>query len=64
MAGASPLSRDLDTVKRLEDYAAGPDVHVPVIASLNGTTEESWLKFASTSRRPAQMHWNSTWTRS
>jgi dihydroorotate dehydrogenase (fumarate) len=104
MAGASPLSGDLDTVRRLEDggsaaivlpslfeeqitmadsgkihqmdpldaefaavlsgfplaqtYAAGPDeyldhirrvkaaVHVPVIASLNGMTGESWLKFA------------------
>lgn len=104
LAGASPLSGSLDTVKRLEDggaaaivlpslfeeqvtmaesgrihqmdpfdaefadalssfpvaqrYAEGPDeylehlrqvraaVHVPVIASLNGMTGESWLKVA------------------
>src|SRR5665213_1733125 len=104
IAGASPLGRDLDTIKRLEDagcaaivlpslfeeqitlaadgrihhmdpldprsaarlinfqgaenYAFSPEkyaehvarakraVHIPVIGSLNGTSPESWLRFA------------------
>jgi dihydroorotate dehydrogenase (fumarate) len=84
MPGASPLSRELDSVLRLEDagapaivlhslfeeqISADPlrtqrtptdpvgylehlnrikeSVHVPVIASLNGTTDEGWTSFAS-----------------
>jgi dihydroorotate dehydrogenase (fumarate) len=76
IAGASPLSEDLDMVLRLEDagaaaivmhslfeedvikYGLRPDeylehllrvkrrVHVPVIASLNGTSAEGWLYYA------------------
>jgi dihydroorotate dehydrogenase (fumarate) len=76
MPGASPLTADLDTVRRLEDadaaaivlpslfeedivrYERTADrylehlfrvkrrVAVPVIASLNGTTPESWLRYA------------------
>ena len=75
VAGASPLSDDLDGVKRLEDAGAAaivmpslfeedivkyderPDsyleqllrikrrVSVPVIASLNGTTADRWLRY-------------------
>jgi dihydroorotate dehydrogenase (fumarate) len=76
MPGASPLTADIDTVRRLEDsdasaivlpslfeedivrYERTADrylehlfrckrrVAVPVIASLNGTTPDSWLRYA------------------
>ena len=48
-----------------DDFVLGPDeyleqirrikaaVQVPVIASLNGTTNDGWLTYAKTSRRPA-----------
>src|SRR4029079_5666749 len=76
MPGASPLTADIDMVRRLEDADAAAivlpslfeedivryertaehylehlfrvkrRVAVPVIASLNGTTPESWLRYA------------------
>jgi dihydroorotate dehydrogenase (fumarate) len=76
MPGASPLTADIDTVRRLEDagaaaivlpslfeedivrYETTADAYLehlfrvkrrvacPVIASLNGTTPESWLRYA------------------
>ncbi len=77
MPGASPLTDDLDAVRRLEDAGASAivmhslfeeeavrhratadryleqvhrikrQVRVPLIASVNGTTPEGWLRYAS-----------------
>jgi len=121
VAGASPLGRDLDTIKRLEDngcaaivlpslfeeqitlartgrirhvdpldegsasrlagfqsaddYAFSPDeyaehvarakraVRMPVVGSLNGTSNESWLTFPVSSNRRAPTHSSSTCTK-